>query len=313
MISARHRVLLAAAAAAALVLSGCSDDIDGVAGPKPDAAVVATPTPSAAGLAEFCTAKIAVDKAIFDTDAGPGGPESPSPAQIGETLRAAFTAPYAELVRTAQAEVSAPVTEINRLVQAAITAGDEEFFLAPEFLAPEKVIDEYLVANCAFGALSATAADYEFSGVPTQIPAGPTAVTLTNEGEEFHEIVLLRINDDVTLSPEEILALPEEEAMTKVTPGPPAALVLAKPGETATWFWDLPDGRYVLTCFIGKDSDAEHDFNGDGPPHFTEGMIEELLVGDATTPAATPTAGATGSSPESSSAASTEPTTTATP
>ena len=52
---------------------------------------------------------------------------------------------------------------------------------------------------------------------PREVPAGPTILTAEATGEEVHEIIIARINDDVTLTLEELLALPEEESDTMVT------------------------------------------------------------------------------------------------
>ena len=76
---------------------------------------------------------------------------------------------------------------------------------------------EYVAANCGFAELDATATEYAFGGVPEEVAAGPTIISLTNIGEQVHEIVIYRINDDVTLTVEELFALPEEEAESMLT------------------------------------------------------------------------------------------------
>ena len=58
------------------------------------------------------------------------------------------------------------------------------------------------------------------------MPAGKVVVTMDNQGTEFHEVLLLRVNDGVTDTAIDLLSLPEEEAMAKasmvsVTFGPP--------------------------------------------------------------------------------------------
>lgn len=268
-------------ATAALLLAACADDADDAASPSAPRES-ASPTPTAS-VEDFCDAKLAIDAAFL----GGGPPEeeegaTPDPEAIGENLDQTFSALYADLAEAAPEEVAEDVDALVGQLDAAIEEGNEEFFLAPDFAGAEAVVDEYLLENCDYQELSATAADFEFNDLDMRIDPGPTAITLTNEGEEFHEILLLRINDDVDLSPEEIVALPEEEAMSKVSP--PAAVVLTVPDQQATSFYELEEGRYAVVCFISKDSTEENDFQGEGPPHVTEGMVEELFVGDVASP-----------------------------
>jgi hypothetical protein len=287
------RRLLAATAAlsSALFLAGCaSDDDDPIASPS-QPVESASPSPSAtASVDDFCNAKVAIDAAFL---AG-GPPEdeegaTPSPEQVGQGLSAAFSAPYAEMQRTAQPEVKDAVDKEVDALNAAISSGDGEFFFKPDFVALDKTIDDYLVDHCGYNKIAATAKDYEYSGLPSESPAGLTALTLTNEGEEFHEMVVARINDDVDESVDEILE--DQDLFEKSVV--PQGVVLASPGTTATNFFDLKSGRYIVLCFISEGSDAEHDFNGDGPPHFTKGMHEELTI--------TPGPGEATASPSSSS------------
>jgi hypothetical protein len=74
------------------------------------------------------------------------------------------------------------------------------------------------------------AKDYSFSDLPTSVPVG-TSLTLTNDGAELHEIIVVRKNEGVTESFDELLALPEEEALSKVTT---VGVLFAAPGESAT-------------------------------------------------------------------------------
>ena len=54
-------------------------------------------------------------------------------------------------------------------------------------------------------------------GFPKRCPPDRPSSPPKHIGEEVHEMIIVRINDDVTLSVEELLALPEEEADTMVT------------------------------------------------------------------------------------------------
>lgn len=146
-------------------------------------------------------------------------------------------------------------------------------FESTELMDADARVDQYMLDKCGYDQIEAVASDYQFEGVPELIGGGPVAVTLKNEGEEIHEIVLLRINDDVTLSAEELFALPEEEAMTETMP---AGFGFAEIGKSSTSFIRLEPGRYAVACFIPVGSKAGQE--GNGPPHFTEGMFAELNV-----------------------------------
>jgi plastocyanin len=126
--------------------------------------------------------------------------------------------------------------------------------------------------------------DYAFSDFGTEL-SGPTTFAFRNEGTDLHEMVIVRKNDGVTTTFEELLALPEEEAFAQVQF---LGQTMAEAGQTA------PDvitaeqpGEYLMICFIpqGMTSLPSLDPNasgppdlGDGPPHFTLGMLKEFTI-----------------------------------
>ena len=130
----------------------------------------------------------------------------------------------------------------------------------------------------------------------------PDDRSLENIGEEVHEVVIMRINDDVTLSVEEILALPEEEcsddhdwrlrrsrtASRSTSPG--ATWHRRRPTCSA---WPLRRRSSSLPAARGLDARddrgrwASSGRRTDGrtagrrrsaPPHFTLGMVQEFTV-----------------------------------
>jgi len=224
-------------------------------------------------VAAFCEAIVAIDSS---TDQ----PEVDFATASEEEIKAAFQEfgrrfepRIAEVERTAPDEVKDDVATQARLARQGFSSGDEAVFESPEFTEADARVDQYMLDNCGYGQIETVASDYQFEGIPESIGGGPVAVTLKNEGEELHEIVLLRINDDVTLSAEELLALPEEEAMTKAMP---AGFGFVEIGKSSTSFIRLEPGRYLVACFIPVGSKAGQE--GDGPPHFTQGMSAELNV-----------------------------------
>ena len=112
------------------------------------------------------------------------------------------------------------------------------------------------------------------------MPAGPTIVTFENIGEEAHEFVLFRINDDVTLTVEELFALPQEEVESMVTE---AGGTFALPGGTGYTVLELMPGRHVALCFVPEGTTIE--------------VIEEMIAAEEAAAGSIPEGSAPGSAP----------------
>ena len=78
-------------------------------------------------------------------------------------------------------------------------------------------VDEYYFENCDFETIDVTATEYEFGGIPDEVPAGLTGVKFVNDGGELHEIVIVRRNEGTTQPVEELLAMSEEESGELIT------------------------------------------------------------------------------------------------
>jgi len=222
--------------------------------------------PSSPEAAAFCEAELAAEVA--------SGSEDPAVFEAAmEALRAA-----------APEDIAATVEDVIANGQSG--PGD------PAFDEPYAAMIDYMRANCGYAELNITASEYAFGGLPPDVAAGPTIVSMANIGEELHEIAIFRINDDVTLTAEELMALPEEEAFSMVTP---AGFSFAFPGATGYTVTDFTPGRYVAACFLpeGALPEVMEQMEGPGsstppgvelgPPHFTLGMLHEFTVGDGTT------------------------------
>ena len=133
-----------------------------------------------------------------------------------------------------------------------------------------------------------TAVDWGFEGLPESVPAG-TKLSLSNEGEEPHELVAMRIPDSETRPVSELIALPEGELMGIFGQGEPAAVILAAHGTTDTPGAVVGDGtltepgRYAIVCFLPVGSDdsileSSGPPESDAPPHVSQGMFAELVV-----------------------------------
>jgi hypothetical protein len=113
--------------------------------------------------------------------------------------------------------------------------------------------------------------DFSFS-LPDTIQAGPRLWAISNKGQQWHHMSIIRLNEGITI--EQLLEL----VMAEEAPsGPPPAQEMAlwevmSPGVTAWVTIDLPPGDYYVVCFL-PDMTAN-------PPmaHISKGMVRTLKV-----------------------------------
>ena len=255
--------------AAAVAACGSDDDPVETAG---DAQATATSETAAADPAEFCAASVDVEASF----AGAPPIDDTMPPEEMQAALEEFGAEVEPLLEhaeeTAPAEIADDVQTAVGSVREAL-AGDMSALETEEYMAADDAIDEYMLAECDYEHIDATGVDYEYEGIPDTVPAGTVSVTFTNEGEELHEIGIVRINDDVAMTLEEIAALPPEEAesMIRFT-----GAAFASPGESDTVFLEMEPGRYGAACFVPEGT--THDTEGSGPPHVALGMLAEFEV-----------------------------------
>ena len=246
---------LAAVATAGLLLAACGgDDAGDVAATVAPTTAAATATAVAADGA-YCDAHLALEAAMNADD-----PAAAEPA-----------------IAAARAAVPGSIADA---LETAVTRGaDDEGPPNPEFTATYGELVGWVREHCGFAALDVTATEHAFSGLATEVAAGPAVVQLANIGTEFHEMAMLRKDDGVTESFDELLALPEEQFGEKVTF---VGSAFAAPGETGSAVVDLAAGDYLAVCFVpvGATPDALAAGGApDGPPHFMQGMEQEFTVG----------------------------------
>lgn len=111
------------------------------------------------------------------------------------------------------------------------------------------------------------ATDYEWSGLPDELPAGTYPMSFVNEGAEVHEISIFRNPEDLPL--DELFAL-GPEGMEEVVE--PVGMLISAPGTPAEEEVEitLTPGEYEVVCFVPAASD--------GRPHFDHGMHRTLTV-----------------------------------
>jgi hypothetical protein len=141
-----------------------------------------------------------------------------------------------------------------------------------------------------------TASDYSFAGLPLNAPPGTKLALHNASTKEVHEMVVVRLPDNVKEPVAELLKLPEEELNKRVPDTEPATVIVALPGKDGQAVEGdgtlTQPGRYAVVCFIPVGADpslvekamaappgtGEEPDLGDGPPHFTKGMSGEITI-----------------------------------
>lgn len=258
--------MLALGAVGALVLPGCGDDDDSADATTTTAAEQDAPNgeEASADTTAFCEGVVAGDMAF--------GSEQPDPE--------AATAALDEIEANMPADVQDAATTVVEGARAQLESQGEDGG-GEEFDRALSEVHEWMGENCGYEVLEVTAEDYSFQNLPETVESGTVILHFVNEGTEAHELSLNRINDDVDASVEELIALPEEEAMSKVTP---AGGVFATPGGSGWSAAKLEPGRYAAVCFIPEGATMENmpalesgEMEG-GQPHAMLGMTGEITV-----------------------------------
>ena len=279
------RLMLGAGVAVALLAgaAGCGgDDDDDAATDDTDQSDDSssgddtTTTAADDDTAAYCDAELALETA--------GEPdidfETMTPEQQAEAVKTFATGTLRPLVDdlepTVPDELEDHFTALEGAVTELETSGDTTAFSMPEVVAAAQAAHAYDLENCGWASHEVTTTEYAFDGLPDTLDAGVTSFDLTNDGTEVHEMVLLRKNDGVTETAEELLALPQAEALQKATLLGVAGPVSA--GSPAYVVADLEAGDYIAVCFIPVGTTSMDGPPAEGPPHFTEGMVQEFTV-----------------------------------
>lgn len=250
---ALRRRTLGVAACLALLVASCGDDDTGVAAPSTTSTT--TTTVAAADVTAYCELS-----ASIDAQDGPPTAEQLQhmkelrPDEIGDEIDAvadALIAADGDFGKIfGDADLAAAVDRINSFEV-------DNCGKTPDDSGPT---DEQ-IAEPTPGAevVEITAVDFQFQGVPEQVPAGPVSIGLTNAGESAHEMTVVWLAPDADL--DALLASDAE-------PSPDVAREIgsthASPGEGPFYVnADLEPGRYAVLCFVPGPN---------GQPHFMLGM-----------------------------------------
>jgi hypothetical protein len=130
-------------------------------------------------------------------------------------------------------------------------------------------VGEGAEAELEEGDATITGQDFSFS-----IPEGFTGngtITFQNDGPQQHEVAIYRIADGKTFADVQAFFSPEPpEGPPPFQDGSGVAALAA--GSSVNVELDLTSGPYVFMCFLP-------DTAGDGAPHFTKGMMQEVTIG----------------------------------
>lgn len=284
--AALSRALLALTTAAVLSagLSACgsSDDEPVTADPAPPSAteepsLTAAQQTACDGLLEAATALL---------DLGGSGDEGPSDEQLTQ-LGDLFEGLASGLSGDEQTAATAVATTLDEVVETGNTKLLEDESLLGSMLAPAaagRTLCDYAPVDFMAHETPAASADGDpemaYMGLPDALPAGRMSFGLTNEGQDFHEALIMKVSDSYTGTMDDLLQL-DDEAMMQAAEI--VAATMTAPGATAFTNVDLTAGRYVVLCHIpvmdGAGPDAQPKLGASGPVwHYTVGMAHEVTV-----------------------------------
>ena len=263
---------IAFAAVATMVLGACGGDDDGN--------VDATATTSAADAhpTAFCEAFDDVNQAL----AGVENDRSEDPSKAVDTAKAALNG--ADEAAPSQIKDAVATMTATGRDQIGGSADQDDHSGPPlppaEFFTASAEVGTWVADNCKFGDMQVAATENAFSGVPATAPAGPTLIRLTNNGAEYHEIVLFRVAEGEMRSAQALVALPEDQFAAALQQA--GGSTLAAPGTVGVNSVDLAPGRYVAACFIPVGSTpaafAGGQIDPNAPTHAVQGMVAEFQV-----------------------------------
>ncbi len=253
-----------AVGAAAVLLAACTDGDGGDEGAG-RTGVAQGPRPE---FTDFC-----VQALQTETYPEPGVDLSRlSPPEQVQVVKAYASGLVAQAERVRALAPEEIRTDVNVIVDGMVRirdTGDFKVLEEERVVSATRRVHAFELENCGWARQDVVAVDHAYRGLPRSVAGGPRSFELENEGKETHELVVLKINDNVTDPVDKLLELPREQVGVRVTNAGSAS---AQPGEQSFVVADLTPGRYALVCFIPVGGVSE------GPPHFTRGMQAELRV-----------------------------------
>ena len=164
--------------------------------------------------------------------------------------------------RAARDDAEALVDRYREVVKSRDSAG----FTIQELTSARSRLHEFDLENCKLTRIEVGGKDFAFEGLENTYRPNSYSFEFENAGAEAHEMVLLRKNDGVTEPFVDLLGMPREELLQRVSQEGGA---FADKGSSNFTLATLRPGDYAVACLIPA---------GDGEPHFKKGMLTEFLV-----------------------------------
>jgi hypothetical protein len=263
-----HGAVVAAALAA--VATACGGGTNAAKNSNPS--TIST----SAGTDSFCSDYVAMWQA-FSRAPWNGEPTTYPPAGVMKHYYGSVVKPLVEKFAgdTAPDAIRADVATQVDIARRFGATGNLAIIDDPAFFESGDRIDVYAYENCSFHTTDVIGVDFAYRDLASELHAGANAFKFMNQATsgELHELLVLRKNDGVTQSFDELLGLPDDELFEKATLiGKGVAFM----DERTYLFADLEPGGYLAVCSIPQGT-IGHTF-GHGPPHFTLGMRQEFTV-----------------------------------
>ncbi|HWJ52431.1 MAG TPA: hypothetical protein VNT24_03515 [Propionibacteriaceae bacterium] len=222
-----------------------------------------------------CAAWVDADAAgarvLLNADLGSGTPE-----QVQAIVQAFWSAqePILASMEPAPEPIKAEVGKVLAVARDGASTGDADTFGSPELVAADRRIDEYILRECGYQQIQVIATDHAYQGLPSAVRSGAVGIRVDNQGQDVHQVLIIRANDGVTQPFSEMLELPPEQRGQLATP---LGSIEVEPGETSTVFLRLTPGRYGAVDLLAQGT-TSFAAPGDGPPHFSLGMQGEFTA-----------------------------------
>lgn len=253
---------------------GSSDSSDGAV-PADTTATGAATDPAGFDAPAYCDAALAIELAQPDIDF-----EQATPDEIAAGLKAwaadDLRPLYEDLKAVAPAELDDAVTTYGTVIEELVKTGDPSLFDSPELSEAGASAHAYDRKTCDWSSADVVATDFAFAGLKETYAPGPLSIDLANEGDEVHELIVLKVKEGVDESAEELVQLSEDEAFEKVDFT--GNIDPVAPGDGGYIVVDLEPGRYVVSCFLPEGATGMEHLDADGMPHALSGMFAEFTV-----------------------------------
>jgi hypothetical protein len=160
-------------------------------------------------------------------------------------------------------------------IEAGMTGGPS----SDDYFAAATSVGDYMADNCGYQVIDVKATDYEFDGIPADAETGMTLIRITNDGTEYHEVAVQRVDPGERRSIQKLLALPEADGGDLLDY---LGHAFAPPGMSNWTVVNLVAGRHVALCYVPTGATPEALRSGEtdakAPSHAMKGMVAEMQV-----------------------------------